>query len=173
MQLNESTTVKTIMDGTQLRSAGDELTVVVGRSTDTVADASDLFLKWDLHHLPIVDGPDDAIVGIVSARDVMKHYATSDESDPKSVTLDRVMTGTPVVILPNSTIKEAVGMFARAKFQALPVDDLSRRVIGIVTTRDIVQYLHAHYLASQFPPPRKEEVADAFDVPIDVDDGAG
>lgn len=142
MHIDENTSVRVIMKG----RAGKGEQLVVGQREHTLLDAQKLFLDFDLHHLPIVESDDDhTLVGIVSATDLLKHYVSEPGDNPRSVTLGSIMTLDPMTIHPTTEIRTAVRTLAKSRFQSLPVVDDDRRVVGIVTTRDIVRYLNNEY----------------------------
>jgi CBS domain-containing protein len=144
MRVNTSDTVDTIMQG--LPVTGSDEKVIVACPDDSVAEACLLFLRFNLHHLPVIASRDDeTVIGIVSTVDVMRFQADAPTSDPKSTPLRRIMTTSPVTIRPDATIKHAVELLATATYQALPVVNGNGRILGIVTTRDIVCYLNDHY----------------------------
>ncbi len=142
-------TVELIMQGLGIGDAGGK--VIVATPDDPVSEAEQLFLRHDLHHLPIVlSKHDDTLVGIVSTHDVLKFHAEYNGADPALVPLSAIMTATPVRITPSTTIRHAVALLAEAPFQALPVVNAADRIIGIVTTRDVVRYLDALYDRPRF-----------------------
>ena len=144
MQLDESTTVATLMLGIPTAAFNGEKRVIVGHPDDTVASAQRLFHRYDLHHLPIVaDG--DQLVGMVSVRDVMRAYTEAPNKDREEVQatkLGTIMTPNPKAIRSTTPIREALSILANATFQALPVVDKLGRIEGIVTTRDLIKIVH-------------------------------
>ena len=149
MRINTSDTVDAIMQG--LPVAGSDEKVIVACPNDSVEEACSLFLRFNLHHLPVIASRDDeTLIGIVSTVDVMRFHAEFPESDPKSTPLRRIMTTSPVAIRPDATIKHAVELLSTATYQALPVVNGNGRILGIVTTRDIVCYLNGHYRKPPF-----------------------
>lgn len=134
-------TVEEIMKGIHVANMDDEQLVVVGYPDYTLASAQELFLKYNLHHLPVCRGKDDNIlVGMVSATDIMRVYSRSDAVDASSVKLGDVMTHNPKSIPSSTTVLDAAKILAHAPFQALPVTDRHGEILGIVTTRDLVRF---------------------------------
>lgn len=120
--------------------ATNDKQIVFGRPEHTVADAERLFLKYNVHHLPIVaDG--QKLVGIVTVFDLMKVHAQHPGAGSDTITLQEIMTRDVTVISPFATLRDAVHALAHAMFQALPVVREDGRIIGLVTTRDLVAAL--------------------------------
>ncbi len=134
-------TVEEIMKGIRVASMDNEQLVVVGYPESTLASARELFLKYNLHHLPVCRERDDnTLVGMVSATDIIRACARSDALDPASIKLGDVMTHNPKAISSNTTVLDAAKILAHAPFQALPVTDRHGEILGIVTTRDLVRF---------------------------------
>lgn len=144
MRIDTNDTVDLIMQGLPVSGQAGE--VIVARPEYTLHEAQQLFLEYNLHHLPVVAGEDDeTVIGIVTTYDVMRFYAACNGVDPKTVQLRAIMTTEPVTVTADTTIRDAVHILANAHFQALPVVNGNERIVGIVTTRDVVRYLEAYY----------------------------
>jgi len=142
-KLHPTSTVAEMLD--RLRGIEPEARdrVVVAQPGDTVAAAHALFRRYDLHHLPIVDGAQ--VVGIVSSEDLLEFFAESGLADPAEATLSTIMTANPTTIRKDATIREAIGMLANASYRCLPVTNQTGEIFDIVTTRDLVQLLEASF----------------------------
>lgn len=120
--------------------------VVVANLNNKFSQVQQLFLDYNVHHLPVMDG--DKLIGIISSNDVMRFYAKNliklQRIDEKSLDaafkLEDLMTKDPVTIKSTDSVKAAVEIFATRKFQSLPVVD-DGEIKGIVTTRDLVDFL--------------------------------
>lgn len=144
MRINASDTVDAIMQGLPVTAMHDR--VIVACPGDSVDDACQLFLRFNLHHLPVIAARDDeTVIGMVSTIDVMRFLAEHPARDPKTTPLRKIMTIAPVTIGYDTTIQQAAEILATATFQALPVVNGNGRILGIVTTRDIVCYLNEQY----------------------------
>lgn len=101
----------------------------------TLADAASIMARQHIHHLPVVDG--DQLVGMVSAADLAGPEA------PRSVPrrIGEVMRREPVAIRRHGTLAEAAECLARGGYHALPVVDADRRVVGMLTSTDLVRIL--------------------------------
>jgi CBS domain-containing protein len=80
---------------------------------------------------------DQAVVGIVTERDVMRAVALG--MVPWSTKLEDIMTRDPICTKPSMDIHEAIAMMLEGKFRHLPVVDDDGKLIGIVSTRDLLR----------------------------------
>lgn len=119
--------------------------------TDNLLDAEKLFKANRIRHIPVVNG--DQIVGLLSYTDLLRiSFADAideDESDVDTVvynmfTIGQVMAKNLVSVTPKATIKEVAEILSKKEFHALPVVE-GRRLLGIVTTTDLINYLIAQY----------------------------
>jgi len=101
--------------------------------------------------LPVVQG--EKIVGIISMTDLARisfvdSYDPNDFSLYTSVyelfTLEQIMVRNPKCIHPNDTVKDAAKYFLAAEYHALPVVE-NDKLVGIVTTTDLLKYLLDQY----------------------------
>lgn len=113
--------------------------VIVAQRNDTVTDAHALFSRFDLHHLPVVDGA--KVVGIVSTTDLLRFFVANEAAAAAGALLQEVMTPEPEVISVEASIRKAVGILAHASFRCLPVVNPANEIYDILTTRDLVRFL--------------------------------
>ena len=93
-----------------------------------------------IHHLPVVEG--DRLVGIVSSSDLLKLHLLDDTMALFTrATVDQIMETNVTVLGKNSTLREAVEKLSMGNFRALPVVDRKRRLLGIVTSTDLMNEL--------------------------------
>ncbi len=102
--------------------------------------------------MPVVSG--DKIVGILSITDLAR-ISFVDSYDPNNFTIDssvyslftleQIMVRKPKCIQVTATIKEVAETFLDAEFHALPVVDANEKLVGIVTTTDLIKYLLEQY----------------------------
>jgi len=110
------------------------------------SEVLDCFLQYPIHHLPVVRG--GRLVGMLSSADVMKleffmPRATSDTARflDSRVTIERLMR-TPVISAgPATSIAEAAERMVEVGVHAIPVVDEEDRVLGLVTTTDVIRSL--------------------------------
>ncbi len=99
--------------------------------THTIADAQTLMARYHISGVPIIDGPGQRLIGIVTNRDLRF------ESDPSRL-LSEVMTARNLVTAPVGTDLEAAKqLLAKHKIEKLPLVDDQGRLRGLVTTKDI------------------------------------
>jgi CBS domain-containing protein len=111
-------------------------TVIGCSATDSVRSAVATLAAKRIGALPVLEG--DAIVGILSERDVVKQLA---ELGP--VLLDSsvgsIMTAPVVSIDPSHDVMDALGLMTERRFRHLPVV-VDGRMVGFVSIGDLVKY---------------------------------
>jgi CBS domain-containing protein len=127
------------------------------------SEVLDCFLQYPIHHLPVVRG--GRLVGMLSSADVMKleffmPRATSDTARflDSRVTIERLMR-TPVISAgPATSIAEAAERMVEVGVHAIPVVDEEDRVLGLVTTTDVIRsLLHGAPRRGEVPASRMPE----------------
>jgi len=104
------------------------------------AEARRLLHSNVIHHLPVVEG--DRLVGILSSSDFLKLHLLDDKlAIVTRVTVDQIMETNVTVLNRNSTLREAAEKLSMGNFHALPVVDSKRRLLGIVTSSDLINEL--------------------------------
>lgn len=119
--------------------------------TDTLSKAEELFLKYNIRHLPVVAG--NKVIGMLSYTDLLRaSVAEGLDEDDKVIgatvynmyNLEQVMVKDVVTIQAYTNIKDAAEILATSGFRALPIvkgEDL----VGILTTTDLILYLLKQY----------------------------
>ena len=106
------------------------------------AEARRLLNSNVINHLPVVE--DGRLVGIVSSSDFLKlHFLDSKLQIVADATVSQIMETNVVVVRDNSTMRDAAEKLSVGGFHALPVVDKKRRLVGIVTSSDLVGQLVA------------------------------
>ena len=106
----------------------------------SAAEARRLLESNVIHHLPVVEG--DRLVGIVSSSDLLKLHLLDDKMAIFTrATVDQIMETNVTVLGKKSTLREAVEKLSMGNFHALPVVDRKRRLLGIVTSTDLLNEL--------------------------------
>ena len=93
-----------------------------------VASVSDVIM-----YLYIVD-EQDKLLGVIDIRELMK---ANDDS-----LLKDIMGQIVASLNPESTLRQAVAMFSRYSFRAIPIVDDTDKILGVVSWRDIVTLKH-------------------------------
>jgi len=122
---------------------------------DTLLDATMIFVRSTLRHLPVLR--DKQLVGVVTQRDV-KQYAPSilsgisaDEYNQlmESTPISRIMSRDPATVTPDQSMYEAVKILTARRIGCLPVVENSE-LKGILTTTDMLKLL-SRLLEGQAP----------------------
>ena len=124
--------------------------LVTVNHTNNLVDAEKLFRENSIRHIPVVSGED--IIGMLSLTDLLRvtfvdDYSSEDNIDTavySMLSIEQVMAKNLVSVKSTQTIKEVVEVLARNEFHALPVVD-DHKLVGIVTTTDILNYLLEQY----------------------------
>jgi CBS domain-containing protein len=138
-------------------------TVVVIEADRPVSEVLDCFFQYPIHHLPVVR--DGRLAGMLSSADVMKleFFLPKSAADRASVLDERFTIGqlmrTPVVSLRAGTsLGDAAERLIDSGVHAVPIVDDDDRVLGIVTTTDIIRsLLHGPPRKGTVPPPRSTQ----------------
>ena len=126
--------------------------IVTANLGDHFSDVRNLMEVNKIHHVPVVDG--ERLVGVVSRTDILKYSHSAslieegaqDKSLDQTVPIEELMTSELVTIKVNDTVKHAVEILGSHSFNSLPViDESSHKLVGIVTTKDIMGYLISQY----------------------------
>ncbi len=113
----------------------------------TVLDAKATLDKHRIHHLPVVD---DArrLIGVVTDRDVRSalpsgvfdNEETARERERiLSLKVGEIMTRKPVSVSPSNTLEDVLLLMERMPVGAVPVVDDDRKIVGIISTRDLMR----------------------------------
>ena len=108
--------------------------------------ALELMEERHIRHIPIVD-EDGGLVGIVSDRDIKRQlnaaYDTKQETLSDRLLMLRpltdIMTLNVVSVVPSDSIRLAAARMLDEKISAVPVVEKDKRVVGIITTTDILR----------------------------------
>ncbi len=103
---------------------------------DSLSTARETFMTNSLHHLPVLDG--EKIVGIMTTYDLWKNEIAPENYPTAQV--KEIMNTKIAKISPNDKIGTAAEVFLSNKFHALPVVDDTNKLLGIVTTFDVLLY---------------------------------
>lgn len=118
---------------------------------DDLHTAEKLFKKHHIRHIPVTSG--EKILGILSYTDLMRisfaDAINENEKDIESMvynmfSLEQVMVNDVISVSSKNTIQEVAEFLAEKEFHALPVVD-DGKLVGIVTTTDLIKYLLAQY----------------------------
>lgn len=114
----------------------------------TLLDAVLLLRSSGFRHLPVVNN--GRVVGVLSDRDLQRaspsmlaklspeEYNRIFETTP----ITKVMARDPVTVTPETPVKDVVQLMHDEKFGSLPVVEGGKKLVGIVTTTDLLGVLH-------------------------------
>lgn len=113
----------------------------------TVLEAKASLDKHHIHHLPVVDEK-RRLLGVVTDRDV-RSALPSGVFDNEETAREReriltlkvreIMTRNPVTVSPTDTLEDVLLLMERVPVGAIPVVDEDRKVLGIISTRDLMR----------------------------------
>lgn len=114
-----------------------------------ISEVGEIFAQGKFHHLPVVNGKE--LIGMVSYFDLIRvsfeqSFGVTDKQAVYAVldhTLDieSIMTKDPECIQETCTIRDAAERLSKGKFHSLPVVNDLHEIKGIVTTKDLIDYL--------------------------------
>ncbi len=125
--------------------------LVTLKTTDDLVTAERLFKKHHIRHIPVVEG--DSIKGMLSYTDLLRisfadavdeHEEYVDTIVYNMFSIPQVMANDVTSVTSKTTIKEVAQFLATKEFHALPVVD-DGKLVGIVTTTDLIKYLLGLY----------------------------
>ena len=114
---------------------------------DDLVTAERLFKKHRIRHIPVVEG--NTIKGMLSYTDLLRisfadavdeHEEYVDTIVYNMFTIPQVMVSDVVTVSSTTSIKDVARFLSKKEFHALPVVD-SGKIVGIVTTTDLINYL--------------------------------
>jgi acetoin utilization protein AcuB len=115
--------------------------------TSSISEASEIFLKNRIHHIPVVK--DGRLVGIVSKSDYLffKRGFLDENVDEKieeirmnNYEVNHIMTKGIASMESSERINVALEIFKENLFHAIPIVD-EGKLVGILTTLDIISTL--------------------------------
>jgi CBS domain-containing protein len=138
-------------------------TVIVIEADRPVSEVLDCFFQYPIHHLPVVR--DGRLAGMLSSADVMKleYFAPKSAADRASylderLTIEQLMHRPVVSLRASVSLDDAAERLIGSGVHAVPIVDEEDRVLGIVTTTDIIRsLLHGPPRKGSVPPPRSTQ----------------
>jgi len=140
-------------------------TVVSVGLGDSLQKARSLFKETAFHHLLVKEK--GRLVGVVSDRDLLRHISPFVDSqlgrDRDRATLRKrvhqIMTRQAISASPDTPVAEAARIMLDSKVSCLPIVNQDGKVLGIITSRDLLRCIvagSAATLASSEPEPAIE-----------------
>lgn len=112
--------------------------IVTAAPETTLLEAIDVFVQHGFRHLLIADDQ-QRLAGVLSDRDALRHMARGN--DPRTATVGDVMKREAIVVHPETRVTDAADLLRAHRINCLPVIDARRKLVGIVTTTDLLNTL--------------------------------
>lgn len=125
----------------------DQIVAVTPKAS--AAEAAELLSENGLRHAIVVDS-DRHVVGVVSQRDVLKHFIQSMAEQGPSETeaqerapweLGSLIQREPVTVLADVSLASAGMVLTNSKIGCLPVVDENKRLVGSLSIVDILRHI--------------------------------
>jgi CBS domain-containing protein len=97
-----------------------------------------MMVEHDCGAIPVVQGNEANIVGIITDRDIVCRVVAEDV-DPAAVTAADCMTSPPLSVDPATSVEDCCVAMERAQVRRMPVVDSKGRCCGIVSQADIAR----------------------------------
>lgn len=115
-----------------------------------LSEVARIFRENHIHHVPVIKGKKP--VGIVSTHDMFKLIFNVNSTDERmldvlldnSYNLKDVMTDALVILADSATIKDVTKLLSDGSIHSILVVDRRGDLTGIVTTTDLVRFLHGN-----------------------------
>lgn len=116
-------------------------------SDSTLLDAWASMSHKGFHHIPVTS-MHDTLVGMVSYRDLLRHVpeliTAADKQQAARRRLAEIMTSRVISATPVTEIREIARAMLDERIHAIPILDYNRHLVGILTTRDLLQGIANH-----------------------------
>ncbi len=139
--------------------------VITMHADSVLTDAEEIMGFRRFRHLPVVDGPQRRLVGLLTHRDLARAAVSSVRGDRRedrvlmaSIPVREVMHTQVETILASAPLQAAAERMRKAKYGCLPVVDDDDRLVGILTEADFVRL--AEVLLSNLVGDRAERQAE-------------
>ena len=124
--------------------------VVTVGPIDLMMKVKEIFDANEFHHVPVVN-EDGTLAGIISKHDYNTMLTTfsvfknsrADVANRKfmmSMMAKDVMTKQVAKLRPEDSLRVAVGIFKENLFHALPIVDKKNKIVGILSTYDLLNF---------------------------------
>ena len=116
-----------------------------------ISEVRMLMSEYGIHHVPVLDG--EKLAGMLSMSDILKLSYTAYGTDQREVdaaldqgfSLDEVMIHDVVTVSDKGMVRDAAEILGEGRFHAVPVVDADKKLVGIVSSTDLIRYLLDQY----------------------------
>lgn len=112
--------------------------LVVASETESVATAMDRLAGKDVGALLVLRS--GRVAGILSERDVLRRVIARGRQ-PQDTRVGEVATADPTTVGEDASVRECTDLIRKEGFRHLPIVDAERHPIGIISSRDLLQFV--------------------------------
>lgn len=114
--------------------------VVVAKQNTNAEQISARLLAGEFNGLPVVDD-NGAVVGIVTAIDILKSIQRDGKRQLNTMVAKDIMTPDPSVVKKGAPIEDVIDIMVKKQIELVPVveDDGSKKLVGVVARLDILR----------------------------------
>ncbi|MGE0682695.1 MAG: HPP family protein [Candidatus Binatia bacterium] len=113
--------------------------VIATAPDHSVQEAITLVARHRFRHLLVVMG-DQRLAGVISDRDLLRFMIREPQWGTAAVA--EIMKADPITVNPDTPLSAAVAEMLNRRINCLPVVDADNRVVGILTSTDLLRALH-------------------------------
>ena len=106
----------------------------------TAVDAAELMQREDVGLVPVVDGQNAKLIGVLTDRDIVIKVIAAGR-DPRGTSVGEVMTPDPVACLAQESIEFVMELMSSRQVRRIPIVDKDGSIVGIVSQADLATRL--------------------------------
>ena len=115
------------------------------RPDEKVAAVDLLMVRKSLGGVPILEYSNDELIGIVTQRDIMlSRFRTTIAG----LVIENLMTKNPLSVLPQTPIKEVLGLMLSHQIERVPVVE-NKKLVGMIEPESIIEAIHHVFSSSE------------------------
>jgi CBS-domain-containing membrane protein len=112
--------------------------VVAASQNNTVEQISARLLSGEFNGLPVVDD-NGAVIGIVTALDILKAIQEGGDKKLNSILAKDIMTSFPSIVKTDTPIEKVIDIIIEQEIVLVPVVDDNNKIAGVVSRLDIIR----------------------------------
>jgi CBS domain-containing protein len=105
----------------------------------TLTDAAMAMWRRDCGIVPVVEGVNNEIAGVITDRDICIATATRHDA-PERITVGEVMQRDVVTCRPEQDVQDALETMREYRVRRLPAVDANNRLVGILSVSDVLRH---------------------------------